>query len=299
MRNHYNLIMKKALSIILILFLTACVYAQKSVVFKSGYLPRHTYNTTANTVLDMNMLTTNDSVHVTAPKAKRDVMAIEMRMGWNADLKTNDAAGKKGPIVSITGKRFSAKTTVGGAEGPLPMNNALSGQTISGLVNDKGRIILDTTANNFLSQPEIVRGTMGILINGLPSKIKFPLTALKVGDSFTEDILSTTLTIANIGFNQDIVIKCTYKLIAIKGNLAYFDTISEFTKDFTMQDKGRTLIGKTSGNGAGKIIFNIAKTFPESVINNEEVGFYVETGLKKMNIKIKRTIDAQYTMAAN
>jgi hypothetical protein len=291
--------MKKALFIILGLFLTGGVYAQKSVIFKSDYLPEHTYKTTGNTVLKMNMHMTNDSTHLTDPKAKRDAMDMEMRMGWNADLKTLAASGSKPLAINITGNGFSAKAITGGSEGALPMNDALSGQTIVGFVNDQGRIIADSTSTDYLAKSLIVKATMGFMLGAMPSPIKFPASALKIGDTFTQDIPSTTLNFANIGFNEDIVVKCTYKLTALKDNLAYFDTVSEFTKDFTRQDKGRTLTGKTTGTGAGKIIFNIAKNFAESFIDNEKVSFYVETGLKKMNIQVNHNTDAKYVIAAN
>jgi hypothetical protein len=122
---------------------------------------------------------------------------------------------------------------------------------------------------------------------------------MKIGDAFTQEEPLTLLDIPGINLNKDYTMKVTYKLTAIKDNMAYFDISSVFNMDINTQaTNGHKVTGKGRGSGTGKMVFNIAKDFPESVTNDKTYTLGLESTLTKVDVNVKMNSENEYDLSA-
>lgn len=292
--------MKKLSILTLIMALAIATKAQKSLTFKFKYQPKHTYNMAAKTGMEIEMVTINDSIPAgqSAPKAP-EKMNMRMNNEWVASVKSGEFNAAQDMPYTMTGSRISSKMHANGQDSAFPVDNAFTGQTIHGVINPKGNLIPDTLDNSYITATPAVKYAMSFVMMDMPHPIKFPETKLKIGDTFTEDVTTNNMEITNIAFNKEFPVKYIYKLTAVKDNMAYFDTTSEGSQEYTVQDKDRTIVVKQKAQGTGKTVFNITTGYPQSVTNNQEIHLSAETGLKKMSAKFIRTLEGEYIVIAN
>lgn len=288
--------MKNLNIIIILLSLSVVTKAQQSGVFKYQYLPNHTYNVTATTAIETEVMLTkvgiNDSTSQAGPKKN-----IQWTINTEAAgaIKTAvENASKRLPFTMSCSKSL-IKTGINGTDVSPSVYDPTQGSIINGIIDADTKIHPDTT-----TATTAVKTAIGSMIGGMPLKIAFPAKRMKIGDTFTEEEPLTLLDVPGLNLKKDYTMKVTYKLTAIKGNLAYFDTISEFDMDINTQAaNGHKVTGKGKGSGAGKMIFNIAKYFPESVTNNKTYTLGLESVLTKIDAKFKMSEDKQYDVATN
>jgi hypothetical protein len=148
-----------------------------------------------------------------------------------------------------------------------------------------------------------VNATRGLMIGARANQIKFPDKQMKVGDTFAQQAPMTALDLKDVGIDKDFDVNVTYKLTAIKDGLAYFDTIAKFEMDLNKQANGRTFAGQGAGGGSGKMIFDIAKSYPRSAVMDINISFDIEGHSKKgsmtSTVKLKRSESAQYAVTDN
>lgn len=103
----------------------------------------------------------------------------------------------------------------------------------------------------------------------MAEQLKFPDKEMKVGDTFTQEANLNTLDMPDFGIDTDYPMQVTYKLIAAKDNLAFFDTTSEFNLNVIKEVQGKTVNINGKANGSGKIAvkFNI-NTDAKYVVNS-------------------------------
>jgi hypothetical protein len=270
----------RKLAIILPLFLAAvAVKAQQSIVFKVKYLPNHVYKMTTKTDMSMEMVMPNDaaakSKNSAAPKAYQQTGINTMHTTISTGAPKKDHTFPiKMQITDVAGKY-----KMNGVETKLPTTkNPIVGQVITGQCDADGKLHIDQPKT--MDSKDAVKAGITNMINKMQGQIKFPGKPLSVGESFTQN---TPINMPAAGMNMDINAKTTYKLTAIKGNLAYFDTKTSMTLD--ANKKGTAMTG--GGGGTGKMVYNIAENNFNTMDNTMDMKYSMNMGGKAMAVKMK------------
>jgi hypothetical protein len=287
--------MKKISYLIILCLLSAGVNAQQAIKFKYGYSPNKTYTLNTKTNMDMEMTMGGDSATVAklAAGGMKQPMLMKMDMTSEVAIKTDAATPAKTIPFTMTYKNLVMKTSVNGVETPTPKNPLLD-QVIKGAIDAESKLHIDTITGTVAN--EQMKAAMTKMVNAMQAQIKFPEKPLAIGETFTNDI---PMSIPAASINMDFALKTSYKLTAIKDNLAYFDTMANFDMDLNTQTNGVAVGGKGTGGGPGKMVFNIKNNFPQSMIGDIDMNFNVDAKPMKISMKIKAKSDIQYMITAN
>jgi hypothetical protein len=287
--------MRKLTYLIVLCLLSAGASAQQAIKFKYGYSPKQTYTLNNKMNMDMEMTMGGDSAAMAkiAASGMKQPMMMKMDMTSAADIKTGAANPAKAVPFTLTYASLTTKTTVNGVETPTPKSPLLD-QVIKGTIDADGKMHIDTITGAAVN--EQMKTAMTKMVNSMQAQIKFPEKPMAIGETFTNDI---PMSIPAAGINMDFALKATYKLTAIKDNLAYFDTMSHFDMDLNTQANGITINGKGTGGGPGKMVFNIKNNFPQSMIGDIDMNFNMDVKPMKIAMKIKAKSDIQYVVAGN
>jgi hypothetical protein len=285
--------LKNALLIVFVL-LSAMTKAQKPVLFKFKYLPAHTYGISAKDGMNAKF-----SIQNLGPNAdkKIDTTTTTITMVVNTERGTTvktDAATAGSFPVAILGNQYSMKTTLNGTEAPGPDTGIVKGLTIKGKMDAAGKMVLDTAA----AATEI-KSAVGMLTGGMPQQLIFPEKQMMIGDTFSQEANLFGLNMPDFGFDMDYPTKVTYKLTAVKDNLAYFDMTSEFNISVNKEVQNKIVHVNGKGMGTGKMEFYIDKGYPKSTVNN--VDYLLEwTGPNvRVAMKWSMSTDAKYGVNHN
>ncbi|HTH83582.1 MAG TPA: hypothetical protein VL490_11640 [Mucilaginibacter sp.] len=120
------------------------------------------------------------------------------------------------------------------------------------------------------------------MMNHMQDQIKFPTKALVVGESFTQD---APINMPTGHMNMGVKAKTTYKLTAVKGNLAFFDTKVDMAFGGDIAKTGKTMTG--NGTGSGKMVYNIAENNFITLNNILDMKYSMEMPGKPMEVKMK------------
>jgi hypothetical protein len=270
----------RRLAIILPLFLaTVAVKAQQSIVFKVKYLPNHVYKMNMKMDMSMQMVMPTDGTTLSKkpapPKAYQQTATNIMQTMISTGAPKADHSF---PIkMQISGMATKAK--MNGAEIKMPTTkNPIVGQVITGQCDANGKLHIDQPKT--MDSKDAIKAGITNMINKMQGEIKFPGKPLSVGESFTQD---TPINMPAAGMNMDINAKTTYKLTAIKGNQAYFDTKTSMT--FDANKKGTAMTG--GGSGTGKMVYNIAENNFNAMDNTMDMKYSMNMAGKPMAVKMK------------
>lgn len=272
----------RKLAIILPLFLaTVAVKAQQSIVFKVKYLPNHVYKMNMKMDMSMEMAMPADgtakSKNAAPPKAYQQTGTnIMQTMISTGAPKADHTFPIKMQITAI-----NAKAKMNGKEIDLPTKkNPIVGQVITGQCDADGKLHIDQPKT--MDSKAAINAGITNMINKMQGEIKFPGKPLSVGQSFTQD---TPINMPAAGMNMDINAKTTYKLTAIKGNLAYFDTKLAMTIGLDDPKKASAMTG--SGGSTGKMVYNIAENNVNTMNNTMDMKYSMNMAGKPMTVKMK------------
>jgi len=287
--------MKKITILAILLSLSAVIKAQKAVLFKHKILPNHTYVLADKQGFDLDV-TPRDTATVKDTTNKNIVKTVQMRslMESGVAIKTTQATGSQNIPVMLTCNKMSSKMTVNGADYPIPPNNPAVGQSSNGQIDAELKMLVDTTVAT-----QEVKQAVNAAIGAMPKKIKFPDKKMKIGDSFMQEEVITSFDIPGLDPNKEYTMKVTYKLTAIKDNLAYFDTQSEFEMNFNTEIKSHTIGIKCKGSEAGKMVFDVKKAFPQSVTSDTNMVVNIDSDKTKVDMQAKISRDQQFIVSAN
>jgi hypothetical protein len=298
--------MKKITILSVLLSLSALTYAQRSALFKFKYAPGRTY--TMNSKMDMatDMALKSDSTNeITNTSGSKFQAHMDINELMGASAKTAKAIAQSLPFtLSCNNYSISQKVNINGKENTLGGNNEIVGQTVNGAIDKNGRMVTDTVVNGVHLSAAVKSGSTALLHEMRPQTMNFPDKQMKIGDTFTQEEPMTDINMPDMGITKKVNVKVTYKLTAIKGNLAYFDTASTFNMDINEHDTKRTITGKGDGSGTGKMIYNIADNYPQSKINDINIainieGHSIKPSTLKATMKIKKSTAIEYLVSAN
>ena len=156
----------------------------------------------------------------------------------------------------------------------------IAGMQIEGFYNSLNKFKIDTIISDKID--DATRQALTYTIENVQNQINFPDYPLKIGDSFEQEI-PMNIPVAGIS-NVGIVIKTTYELANISGNIATFD----FDQDIQLNmDIEQTTVSAT-GSGTGTSQFNLSKKF----IMKHEADLTIELEMQVEELKVNAEISA-------
>jgi hypothetical protein len=279
--------------IAILLFIGVQANAQKEVLFKMQYLPKHNYSSTMKMDMNMEMNVSGDSSMVKQMKSsgQPSQMLMQMQSGTKMDVTTSvvSPGGDIPLIMNVT--TLSAKMKMNGKETDVPMPSTF--QKMYGKFTREGKMSLDSVAG--MKANDSVKVAMKKMIKNIQGNIDFPNKTMKVGDTFVQTI---PMDIPLLGSNAKIIGKTTYKLTGIQDNKAYFDINMVMTMDMT--GKGMTM--DVTGGGDGKMVFDTISGYPTTIQNNMKMIYSFampQVKSMKMDGKMNMLMDMQTAITAN
>jgi mRNA-degrading endonuclease toxin of MazEF toxin-antitoxin module len=268
--------MKKLTCLLALSLLAVSVKAQQPILFKIKYLPKHVYKMNMDMNMSMEMTMPTDGTKTPAKTFKQTATnTVQTMVTTGAPLADHTFPLK----MQITGMATKAK--MNGNEIKIPdTKNVMVGQLITGKCDADGKLHVDQV--KAMDSKDAIKKGIADMINKMQGQIKFPERSLAVGESFTQD---TPINMPAAGMNMDMNAKTTYKLTAVKGNLAYFDTKLTMTLGLDDAKKGSTMTG--GGAGTGKMVYNIAENNFNSMTNNMDMRYSMNMSGKPMAVKMK------------
>lgn len=281
--------MPKASLFVVLVLLSAIAKAQKPVPFKIKYLPAHTYEIAAKDSMDLKIILTDQRTGVEKKADMTDhPLVMVVATEWGTTLKADAMAAGKFPI-ALTGRKYSTKTTLNVTAAPMPPMRPVEGLRINGNIDASGKMSLDTA-----TAADDVKYAVSGLTGGLPKHLNFPDRPMKVGDTFSQDEDANNINITDLGVDLNYPTKVTYKLTAIKGNLAYFDITSVFSLNDEKEAQGKMLKLTGTGTGTGKMEYFIDKSYPKSIVNATAYALEITGPNTKANLKWSMSKEARY-----
>jgi hypothetical protein len=283
--------MKRLTHVLILSLLAVSVKAQQPILFKIKYLPNHIYK------MSMNMETNMEMAMPTGGGAKSNQAAAPGTFNQAATSTiqsiTNTGAAKADHTFPIKMQIVSmiTKAKMNGVESNLQNTKSpLVGQVINGQCDADGKMHMDAVKG---TDPKAATNARIIgMMNQMQGQIKFPEKSLAVGESFTQD---TPISMPASGINMQVKAKTTYKLTAVKGNLAYFDTKVAMTFGADAAKTGKTMAG--GGNGTGKMVYNIAENNFISMDNAMDMKYNMDMMGQAMAVKMKMIIAMKYDIS--
>lgn len=284
--------MKKTFYLIALLLLSVAANAQRAILFKFKYLPAHTYKSNIKMDMDMHMVMKNDSSAagnspVSQPvDMKMDaVTAVEIKTGSLKQNKTFPFTMTHGDVHSVM--------VVNGKETPTP-KNPMIGKSIYGKCTADGKLHVDSMS--FKGMPEQFKAVMTEMMNKAQGQIKFPEKPLAIGDAFTQEV---PFNMPASGIKIAMMIKTIYKLIAVKDNLAYFDTDMSLAFNLDSEKNGTKITGKGTGKGTGKLTFSMAKSYPIAMTSDFTMEYSMNVKTMSIAANMKMVSDVKNNIIAN
>ncbi len=284
--------MKKTftLSVICLLITAFSASAQKSVLFKIKYKPKHNY--AYDILSDVNMLMTfkGDSLTLDSMKAKGAPGAMNMVMQNKMQMNVlTDGAKKDGTFpVTMSLEKVSSKASMNGKEMTLPGNTGAA-QTFSGVGKADGKLRIDSV--HIAGVDAATKKSLIDMMNTMQEQVKFPEKPLHIGESFTQDI---PMNMPIAGTVMNVTVKSVYKLISIKADAAFFDIDQSAIFNTEIQGKKMTMQGK----GTGKMEYSIKNSFISNMTGDLALNYLMDLGKIQMAGEAKTVTNLKTVITA-
>jgi hypothetical protein len=271
--------MKKALLILSLILSFTFSKAQQAFLFKIKYLPGQVYQSDVTTNTNMEMNISGDSATMEKIKAKGIKLPMLIKTSTDMDVIIKTGAPKADNTfpIAINYNNIISKKVMNGVEstdGASP----LIGQTIFGQYTTDGKIQIDSISGKTLNDE--IKTVLTKTISNLINQLQFPDHALKIGETFTQDV-PFSLPIA--GLNMALTIKIIYKLKSVEKNMAYFDLDESMDMDMSMKKDNNNVTMKGTGIGTGTMAYDIDKNLASSRSTNFKMNFQMLMGKLSMS----------------
>lgn len=239
---------------------------QAQVILKMQHLPGHIYQSQNKTHIKEDIDYAGDTAVVNMTKKIGPPRGFEI---WRETVVDNKIGKQtiKGLAftMSLTTQSRTKQKTSEGIERELPSGMAKK-ENLYGYYSRGEHINIDSISNVKMS--ESIKVIYMQRLNETQSEITFPVTALKIGDTFTENKHIST---PGAGLLDDMRAKTTYTLVAMQNEKAFFDTKTELS----INTEGRQITMDMKGNGTGKMVYDMGINYPLSIQNNITVKYTV------------------------
>jgi hypothetical protein len=250
--------MKKILFVSFLALSFSFVKAQDSVLFKIKYLPNHTYQLGGNTSISLyaDLSGNKELASKLATQGIAQPMNVILQFNTNGTTTTSSIGAENSFAVDMKVSAPTMSGTLNGKQIPIPIKK--SNTEFYGRVNSEGKLSIDSLNGQKLNDSATIAAKK--MMNKIMGMVNFPEHAIKVGDSFTQDI-PFDLPVAK---GMTINIEMTYKLIKITDGKAYFD----IKQGLDMQMPMKQINISITGTGLGKMVYDIKNNFPVSLNSN-------------------------------
>lgn len=239
------------LSLIAILF-NACGQTTE-VVFDTKFQPNLEYTTEMVT-------TSKNKVNFTGPQEQINNIKAS---GIELPMITEGSTSMTSTITTYELKEdsiFKAKMTYDKVKSIQVQNgkqtekeSPIAGMEIEGFYNSLNKFKIDTIISDKIDYA--TRQTLTYTLESVQNQINFPDYPLSVGDSFEQEI-PMNIPVAGIS-NVGIILKTTYELASINGDIAAFD----FEQDIQLNMNIEQTNVSATGSGTGTSNFDIGQNF--------------------------------------
>lgn len=233
--------------------------AQQGTLFQMKQLPRHNYDIKANTAVTFYVNLSKGDTLNTKIKGQDNIQPVSgkiitKRTGQitTGQLTTNGRFPAT-IVISIDSSEFK----ISGKDLKIPGDKATGVTHIYGQMYPDGKFKADAVSGNTkdTSEKNITK-----MMHTVVYEIPFPKHHLKIGDSFTQE-LPLDIPIAD---NGTAVIKSTYKLLRISGEVATFNIAQAMDTRITVKQLALHL----TGTGSGTLVFNLKNNYPSAYKSN-------------------------------
>jgi len=268
--------MKRILYVVVLLLTATQLKAQTSVLFRTKYLPYHTYSATTKMEMNIEMDYDGDPQTLKQIKASGAKLPVLMKVetDLNSDLKTRAFNLNHEVPFTMSIQQGQPKLTVNGLATPVP--DGASNQIVYGKYSQTGKVSIEGIQGIVLTD-SAKAAVMG-LIKTIQANVEFPKLPIKVGDSFAQE---SDMDVPIPGFNAKMMMKITYKLLSITNGKAIFNM------DFiAVIDKKSAAAGMDmAGTGNGKFVYDIGTNYAESM--NETINMTYVRPMPQQSVSMK------------
>ena len=271
--------MKKSF-LLFFIFATFQNYCQSNQIldFKPGYSPETIYNQTVINSSDYEMTYSGSEELLEMLKENGTENPVKIKNSFNVEtVSKTGKIGKDGsfPITIEYLKAFDkdGKTII--PSGTLLFGNA----TLSSMPKLDSIVGAGMEENFKKSIFQMVQSTF--------NQVAMPEKKLKAGESFSQE---SPLKLPIGGINIEMIITTTYSLKSFTAKSAFFDIVQVYSMKFT----DTTFDSSGSGNGTGKLVYDISNHFvSENTLNME-----LNLNLKHTDFNIDLKSKSDYSQLA-
>ncbi|HEY9535465.1 MAG TPA: hypothetical protein VIQ77_13065 [Mucilaginibacter sp.] len=166
--------MKTLTILVALVSVSAATKAQESGKFSLKYLPNQTYNLTAKTAIETEIMLTRVAVNDSTSQARpKQSLLWKINTEAAGAVKTAAENASKSLPFTMTCSKSSTKMSANGTEAPAFIYNPTQGDIINGIIDADIKMHPDTSAAT-----QAVKSAMAPLIGGMPlQKWRFRLRA--------------------------------------------------------------------------------------------------------------------------
>lgn len=251
--------------------------AQDEIMFQVKFEPNKTYVTDMVNDMQMDMHFDVDSAKKKEMEGKgmKLPMNINMRQEMTLSTKAGALGADKRIPLAMTYDKMGITMTMNGKEVKQP--DKFAGMKITAFATEEGKLSIDNIEG---TSDAAMKEALQKMISQVFQHVQFPNKAMKIGDTFTQEV---PMEVPMNGNNLKMLINVTYTLKELKESQALFDYTQSISMNFKIGNGNTT----ATGSGKGRMIYDkplnyITDSSGDMLLNmNMQMG---EMGMK-MNIK--------------
>lgn len=259
--------------------------AQKGILFQVKFKQNKNYITEMLNDMQIEVDFDGDSAKKKQMEASGAHFPIHMSMLQEITMstKTGQVTTDKRIPMTMTYDKVAMTTSMNGEKMKQP--EKLAGMKIKAYAMEDGKISIDTVEGNL---DMAIKAELQKMITQLFGNVEFPNKAMKIGDTFTQEVPMEMPMNKNI---INMLIKVTYTLKDIKNSQAFFD----YTQSLDMNMKIAEDNSTATGSGGGKMIYDIPASYVTDTTGDTMINMNMQMPemLMKMNLKMKTSMKAK------
>jgi len=282
--------MKKYLFVSFLILSVSFARAQDGVMFKIKFLPSRTYLIATNVsgVLTTDLSANKDLAAKLASQGIAQPLVANVQFDNKSTATTGAlSADNSFPVTMVKGGAPTINITINGKQIPIPIPKTAEFK-FYGHVGADGKLNLDSVGGKKLD--DSTAAPIKKMMNSMMGAVNFPDHPIKVGESFTQTV-PFNLPMAGKGMAMNI--KVIYKLTSISGNSAYFDIAQVMDMQLDLKNINLSL----TGNGNGKMVYDIKNNYPSS--SNSDMKMFITVKSDKINAAATAKISTNTTYQIN
>lgn len=258
--------------------------AQNEVLFQVKFKPNKTYITEMVNDMQIDMDFDIDSTKKREMEGAGMLLPMHMDILQEMTLSTKSgavAADKRIPM-TMTYDKVEVSMTMNGNEMKQPNN--FVGMEVKGYATEEGMVIIDVIEGNL---DAAAKEALQKMISEVLRNVEFPNKAMKIGDSFTQEV---PMEMPMNGTTLNMLTNVTYTLKEVKESQAFFDYTQSLSMNFGIE-KGNTT---ATGLGRGTMIYDM----PANYITDSTGDMIMDMNMQMGEMALKMIVKAKTSVKA-